>query len=442
MDKSPKFFVENWKMIQTLGEGAFGQVKLLVNQTTQQAVAVKIINLNDKTSKEVIEKEVKIHKVLAHPHIIRLFGQREEPETVYIFMEYASGGELFNKIEPDVGMPTFEAQKYMKQILDGVQYLHTKGVAHRDIKPENILLDEEGVIKISDFGMATIFRLRGKERLLDKKCGTLPYVAPEVMESPYKAEPADLWSCGIVLIAMLSGELPWDEPSDKSIDYVTFRKESGLLISPWSKLSTISLSLIRKILAHNPRDRPTINQVLQHPFLTSNYDKDVVDCNTPSITLSQPTIREAVPPNSLQLLLSQDLKANKPICFSQPINNEDLILGSQIQFTQSPVNHTNFQRLIKRMTRFFVTTNIEETIKYLGVVLDQLHMRWSINAERALIVTTTDIRKTKLSFKGSFINMDGKLLVDFQLVKGCGIEFKKRFVKIKELAKDIIAPNP
>lgn len=102
-------------------------------------------------------------------------------------------------------MPNLEAQKYFKQLLRGVEYLHIKGITHRDLKPENLLLDNAGNLKISDFGMATLFRMRGKERLLDKRCGTLPYIPPEVIEPPYHAQPADLWSCGIVLVAMLSG---------------------------------------------------------------------------------------------------------------------------------------------------------------------------------------------------------------------------------------------
>lgn len=102
-------------------------------------------------------------------------------------------------------MSNWDAQKYFKQLLYGIEYLHEKGVAHRDIKPENLLLDRNDNLKISDFGMATVFRLRGIERTLDKRCGTLPYLAPEVLEKPYHARPADIWSCGIVLVAMLAG---------------------------------------------------------------------------------------------------------------------------------------------------------------------------------------------------------------------------------------------
>lgn len=107
--------------------------------------------------------------------------------------------------EPDVGMPVWGAQKYFRQLISGVEYLHSHGVAHRDLKPENLLLDNNDNLKISDFGLATLYRMQGKERLLEKKCGTLPYVAPEVLVRAYHAEPADIWSCGIILVALLAG---------------------------------------------------------------------------------------------------------------------------------------------------------------------------------------------------------------------------------------------
>lgn len=102
-------------------------------------------------------------------------------------------------------MPLGQAQKYFRQLVLAVEYLHSRGVAHRDLKPENLLLDGNDNLKVSDFGLATVYRLHGKERCLDKKCGTLPYVAPEVLERPYQAEPADIWSCGIILVALLAG---------------------------------------------------------------------------------------------------------------------------------------------------------------------------------------------------------------------------------------------
>lgn len=139
--------------------------------------------------------------MLNDAHIIRFYGRRENGHFEFIFLEYASGGELFDRIgelylsiyisikfflftnffsEPDVGMPQMEAQRFFKQLISGVEYLHSRGIAHRDLKPENLLLDANDNLKISDFGMATVFRYQGKERLLDKRCGTLPYIGMEM----------------------------------------------------------------------------------------------------------------------------------------------------------------------------------------------------------------------------------------------------------------------
>ena len=126
--------------------------------------------------------------------------------------QYCSGGELFDRIEPEIGMPEHQAQYFFHQLMSAVNYLHHRGVAHRDIKPENLLLTDTDVLKLSDFGMATVFRHQGKERLLERRCGTTAYCAPEMLMKPrYNAEPSDIWSCGIVLVAMVTGELPWNQ---------------------------------------------------------------------------------------------------------------------------------------------------------------------------------------------------------------------------------------
>lgn len=156
---SNREFVEGWTLAQTLGEGAYGEVKLLINRQTGEAVAMKMVDLKKHPDAVLsVRKEVCIQKILQDPHILRYFGKRSQGDIEYIFLEYAAGGELFDRIEPDVGMPQHEAQRYFTQLLCGVQYLHSRGVAHRDLKPENLLLDEHDNIKISDFGMATMFR--------------------------------------------------------------------------------------------------------------------------------------------------------------------------------------------------------------------------------------------------------------------------------------------
>lgn len=153
-------------------------------------------------------REAALQRALRHAHVLRCLGARAAPPRHYAFLEYAQGGELFDRIEPDAGMRAPAARRYWRQLLRGLRYLHARGVAHRDLKPENLLLDARDQLKISDFGLATLFRRGARERLLARVCGTLPYAAPEVLrapERPYRAAPADLWAAALVLLAMLAG---------------------------------------------------------------------------------------------------------------------------------------------------------------------------------------------------------------------------------------------
>jgi serine/threonine-protein kinase Chk1 len=239
-------FVEGWEFMQTLGEGAYGEVKLAVCKESGDCVAVKIVTVDggkEGLTHESLRKEVCILKMLRHTNVVKFFGQRTQDSTYYLLLEYADGGELFDRIEPDLGMEPGLAHHFFLQLLNGVEYLHSRGVAHRDIKPENILLDGVDTVKISDFGLSTVFRHMGKERKLSRRCGTPPYIAPEVHAGlDYSAEPADIWSCGIVLVAMLAGELPWDTPTSGCAEYCEWCVQN-FFFSPWTKISNEPLGI-------------------------------------------------------------------------------------------------------------------------------------------------------------------------------------------------------
>lgn len=454
-------FVEDWLCYDTiLGEGAYGEVRLLVHKRTEERIACKIIDhAKYKDAKTNIAREVMIHSMLSHENVIKFFGRRQEPKKEYIFLEYAAGGELFQMIEPDIGMPSRDAQTFMKHLLNGVNYLHKKGIVHRDIKPENLLIDGNGVLKISDFGMATIFRLKGKERKLDKKCGTKPYLAPEVLKRPYLARPSDIWSCGIVFVAMLTGELPWADTTDENEEFLKWRKDIYISETPWSKLGNTALSLARQILNEDSEKRLTLEQILKHPWMRFNFGNgdttDQVDGipinpakrwnsmveaetklnrETPQVTLSQPAM--ALRPITMDQLVN-DIKTSKKrdsICFSQPTRNDDVIL----QFTQSPITKDNFHNLVKRMTRFYVSCKLQKALECLGSMLDCLHYGWSIDAAATVTVSTVDVQRNQLVFKVNLLEMEGKILMDFRLSKGCGLEFKKKFLKLKSCLSSII----
>ncbi|XP_065055969.1 serine/threonine-protein kinase Chk1-like isoform X1 [Rhopilema esculentum] len=470
-------FVEGWDFVETLGEGAYGEVRLAVNRTTQEAIAVKIVN-SDKLvgNQDSLKKEVCIHKMLQSTHIVKYYGQRTEGPRIYLFLEYAPGGELFDRIEPDVGMPAPEAHKYFKELIFGLEYIHSKGVTHRDIKPENLLLDVAGNLKITDFGLATVFRYKEKERLLDRCCGTPPYVAPEVLsKKQYKAEPADVFSCGIVLTAMLAGELPWDEPSDRCKEYIDW-KENRSYNTPWTKIDTIPLALLKKILQPNSEKRYTIPQIKKDKWFMRSFStlksksprEGLSSClssctppqcsqgfkrhrsdrdTTPSSKKSRLRISSTQPEprlrNDTGYNDEEDDDGDRKnewtnLCFSQPLHVDDLIL-SQTQSTpgssQNPIQH-----LAKRMTRFSVSKSFEEFTKKLLCLFEDFKYNYKTLAHGQFSISTIDRRRNQLSFRINLIDMNRKpLLVDFRHCKGDGIEFKRQFRNLREkLSKYIV----
>ncbi|KAL7294907.1 hypothetical protein TKK_0011829 [Trichogramma kaykai] len=440
-------FVDGWLLGDILGEGAYGEVRMVVNKVTNEVVAMKMIDLEKHPdAKNNVKKETTIHRMLRNPYIIQYFGQRSEANTEYIFLEYASGGELFDRIEPDVGMPTEEARKYFRQLISAVEYLHSRGVAHRDLKPENLLLDSNDNLKVTDFGLATVFRIRGKVRLLDKKCGTLPYVAPEVLERPYNAEPADIWSCGIILIALLAGELPWDQAGKDCPEYTAWRNNEYIHLTPWKKLETTALAYAQKILRHEPDARYTLEEIKNNRWFKIGYSKDEsnphkkivanepkIDRRTEAFCFSQPS---ELPPLGINSLTSMQLTERTGLSFSQPVCVEDLFVSSQLPLTQA--SQSSFQNLVRRMTRCFASTNCEETIKTLTNLLTKNNYHFRVNDFGTITISTVDKRKMPLVFKVNIIDMDNKTMIDFRLSKGCGIEFKKEFVKIKALMSSIL----
>ncbi|XP_014251262.1 serine/threonine-protein kinase grp isoform X2 [Cimex lectularius] len=432
-------FVENWVITQTLGEGAYGEVKLVTNKSTGENVAMKVINSSlDPEIRRAVLKEIGIHKILKSPHIIRFYGNRSENGIDYIFMEYAPHGELFDRIEPDVGMSTNDAQKFMMQLLNGVEYLHSRGIAHRDIKPENLLLDEKDNLKISDFGLATLFRSHGKERPLDKKCGTLPYVAPEVLHRPYAAQPADVWSCGIVLVAMLAGELPWDKADVDCVDYQMWLKGDYTNHSPWTKLDTLPLSLLRHILAASPSSRYTIAQIRNNRWFTQSSKGE----NRKSSKMLK---KDEVKPECKLVSFSQDLAVLKnesdveiSMFLSQPTSIQNMLLSTQLINTQSPSPQNCLQKLVRRMTRFMVNGGLSEATLELTTTLEKLALAWKPTTKNLITVNTVDRRKAQLIFKVNIIETPFGTLLDFRLSRGCGLEFKRHFVCIRTELKELI----
>ncbi|XP_058107345.1 serine/threonine protein kinase OSK1-like isoform X3 [Magnolia sinica] len=251
-----------YRLGKTLGIGSFGKVKLAQHVLTGHKVAVKILNrqvLND-AEREKVMREIKILRLFAHPHIIRLYEVIETRSNIYVVMEYMNCGELFYHITEKGRLEEAEARCFFQQIICGVEFCHLNMVVHRDLKPENLLLDSKRNVKIADFGLSNVMR---DGHFLKTSCGSPNYAAPEVISGQLYAGPeVDIWSCGVILYALLCGRLPFDADN---FPLLYQKIKSGKCTLP-SHLSVGASDLITRILVVDPIKRMTIPEIRQHPW--------------------------------------------------------------------------------------------------------------------------------------------------------------------------------
>ncbi|KAH9894639.1 putative serine/threonine protein kinase [Xylariomycetidae sp. FL2044] len=273
---------------KTIGRGAYASIKKARPLDSPSPVfAVKLIHKgyamkNGRVSAKQIQMEVSLHShVGQHPNVIEWFATGEDHVWRWIAMEFAEGGDLFDKIEADVGVTEDIAHLYFLQLVSGVSFIHSKGVAHRDLKPENVLMSEDGNLKLADFGMATMFEYKGQTKLSATMCGSPPYIAPEVLAcgrdrrtsqvTKYAAELVDMWSCGVILFVLLVGNTPWDEPTAQSWEFQEYVKTNGRSTdSLWERIPADCLSLLRGMMNIDPKRRFSFAQIRQHPWYTRN----------------------------------------------------------------------------------------------------------------------------------------------------------------------------
>ncbi|XP_053290188.1 MAP/microtubule affinity-regulating kinase 3a isoform X2 [Pleuronectes platessa] len=262
--------VGNYRLLKTIGKGNFAKVKLARHILTGREVAIKII---DKTqlnpnSLQKLFREVRIMKILNHPNIVKLFEVIETERTLYLVMEYASGGEVFDYLVAHGRMKEKEARAKFRQIVSAVQYCHQKHIVHRDLKAENLLLDADMNIKIADFGFSNEFTMGNK---LDTFCGSPPYAAPELFQGKkYDGPEVDVWSLGVILYTLVSGSLPFDGQNLKELRERVLR---GKYRIPFY-MSTDCENLLKRFLVLNPAKRGTLEQIMRDRWINAGFEED------------------------------------------------------------------------------------------------------------------------------------------------------------------------
>jgi serine/threonine protein kinase len=273
----------------TLGQGGFSKVKLGTNSKTGEKVALKLLHTSklamNESSKKQVEAEILAMSKVKHPHVIRLkhvdwqarYTKKNgtTQDVMLVVLELATGGELFEFLQHTGSFEEAVARSYFHQLISGVGYCHSQGVAHRDLKPENLLMDTNFILKLADFGFAKVTE---NAKLMYTQCGTPGYMAPEMFEHQgYNAMKADVWACGVILFIMFAGFPPFQSP--KTTDWWFHKLKNNRHDLFWrAHCRTVYFSdgfkdLINKILCPDPNMRISLDDIQKHDW----YNGDVMN---------------------------------------------------------------------------------------------------------------------------------------------------------------------
>ncbi|KAA8543670.1 hypothetical protein F0562_021584 [Nyssa sinensis] len=259
-----------YEMGKLLGCGAFAKVYHARDTRTGQSVAIKIINKKKIVGTSLmsnVKREISIMRRLHHPHIVKLFEVLATKTKIYFVMEFVKGGELFGKIAKGRFSEDL-SRKYFQQLISAVGYCHSRGVYHRDLKPENLLVDENGDLKVSDFGLSAVTDQIRIDGLLHTLCGTPAYVAPEILtKRGYDGAKIDVWSCGIILYVLSAGYLPFNDPNLMMMYKKIYKGE--FRCPKW--MSPDLKRFLGRLLDTNPEKRITIDEIIHDPWFKKGY---------------------------------------------------------------------------------------------------------------------------------------------------------------------------
>lgn len=266
--------LDSYKIVKNIGEGTFGKVLKVIHKDTNAPRALKRILLSQSINIQQLLSEVNLLTIMDHPNIVRIFEVIQEPKTINIIMELCTGGELFTRIQSLEHFSEQNAKTYMTDIISAVKYCHDNNIVHRDLKPENILfesLKDSARLKLIDFGTSKYFK--PKERLKGF-AGSVYYVAPEVIQDNYN-EKCDIWSLGVILFIMLSGNPPFVGNDDIHTLRLVQEQEPNFEGKIWESISPACKTLLLKMLLKNPEHRYSITEVIAHEwFQQSNQSSD------------------------------------------------------------------------------------------------------------------------------------------------------------------------
>lgn len=419
--------VGKYELGRTIGEGTFAKVRIAKNMESGDHVAIKILD-KVKVQKhglvEHIRREICTMKLIQHPNVVRLHEVMGSKARIFIVLEYVTGGELHDIIADRGSLKEDESRKYFQQLINAVDYCHSRGVYHRDLKIENLLLDTAGNLKVSDFGLSAISEQVKADGLLHTTCGTPNYVAPEVIEDKgYDGALADLWSCGVILFVMLAGFLPFEDDNVASL----YKKISAAQFNCPSWFSDGAKKLIARILDPNPSTRITIAQLLKDQWFKKGYKPPVFDekCQTSLDDV------DAAFGDSEEKLVKEDMEgqpasmnAFELISLNRGLNLDNLF--------ETDKKYKREKRFTSQCPPGEIITRIEAAAKPLGFDIQKKNYKMRME-------NLKPGRKGNLNVATEVFQVAPSLhVVELKKAKGDTLEFQKFYTKLSAQLKDVV----
>ncbi|KAI9913218.1 hypothetical protein PsorP6_005808 [Peronosclerospora sorghi] len=455
-----------YQVLQTLGSGLQGKVKLGVDTVTQQRVALKIIDTAKLHRKAMVNvyREVEAMSRVSHTNVLRLLSvhdnvaypkrnRRSSKQVIVIVLELAAGGELFDFMMYTGCFSENIARAYFQQLVAGLEACHSQGVYHRDIKPENLLLGENFALKIADFGLSGLReRANGAVAELYTQCGTKGYMSPEVLSClPYEGEPADVWSAGVVLFIMLAGFPPFQIASNQDWWFRACAAEQHEAFwaahSRSAKFSPGAMSLMTRIFNVKPQKRITLAEIKAHPWL----NEDVVALDdlrsellTRKFQVEEEKRREReerIRAVAKQQLLRHDEEFNP---FKMDVDRS-VAIPSSTAVTAAPASSkkapTYPSTRVALYTSFQSSQTATELQKRVVKALKELSARFVDHKDRFKIKATMTADKEDVGFAVRIYSLDNvprRCVVEFRRTSGECLKFQEAYKKLSKLLSDLI----
>ncbi|XP_047941609.1 CBL-interacting protein kinase 23 [Salvia hispanica] len=426
--------VGRYELGRTLGEGTFAKVKFARNLETDENVAIKILDKEKVLKHKMvgqIKREISTMKLIRHPNVIRMFEVMASKTKIYIVMEFVTGGELFDKIASRGILKEDETRNYFQQLINAVDYCHSRGVYHRDLKPENLLLDSKGILKVSDFGLSALPQQVREDGLLHTTCGTPNYVAPEVINNKgYDGAKADIWSCGVILFVLMAGFLPFEEPNLVALYKKIFKAD--FKCPRWFSKSV--QKLITRILDPNPSTRITISEILENEWFKKGYQAPVFEQEDVTLDDVNSIFSESADsPN----LVVEKRHERPPAAAPVTMNAFELISTSQGLNLGSLFDRQ--MGLVKRETRFTSRRPASEIMSKIETAAGPMGFDVKRNNYKMKLYGEKSGRKGHLSIATEIFEVAPSLhMVELRKAGGDTFEFHKFYKNLSTGLKDIV----